>query len=331
MMTATTLPAGYTLRRPTMDDVHALFEVECACQMAEYGELDMVEEDTRSDLLNQHLDEDMWVVTGEDGAIVAFAGVHPSEYGRLFAQVRVAPKHRRKGIGAALAALVTARAEELTGAVPAGRRVTLNGSIHSKNDEARRFIEREGFAQVRYFWRMQIDMMEEPPAPEWPEGIVVRTFERGRDEHAVFDAEEAAFADHWGHTPNKFEEYANWTYNREDFDPSLWFLAVEQEHPDTIAGIALDWRDPYQGWVGQLGVLRAYRRRGLAEALLRESFGAFWRRGERKVVLGVDAQSLTGAVRLYERVGMRAVRQWDSFSKELRAGRDLATMTLDAE
>ena len=162
-------------------------------------------------------------------------------------------------------------------------------------------------------------------------GIVVRTFERGRDEHPVFEATEAAFADHWGHTPHKYEEYENWTYKREDFDPSLWFLAVEEEHPDTIAGVALDWHDPYQGWVGTLGVLRAYRRRGLAEALLRESFGAFWRRGERKVVLGVDAQSLTGAVRLYERVGMRAVRQWDNYSKELRAGRDLATMTLETE
>ena len=104
---------------------------------------------------------------------------------------------------------------------------------------------------------------------------------------------------------------------------------MEQDNPDRIAGVALDWHDPYQGWVGTLGVLRDYRRRGLAEALLRESFGAFWRSGERKVVLGVDAQSLTGAVRLYERVGMRSVRQWDSFSKELRAGRDLATLSLD--
>ena len=56
--------------------------------------------------------------------------------------------------------------------------------------------------EVRHFWRMQIDLTEEPPAPVWPEGIVVRTFERGRDEHATFEAVEAAFADHWGHTPN---------------------------------------------------------------------------------------------------------------------------------
>jgi ribosomal protein S18 acetylase RimI-like enzyme len=102
---------------------------------------------------------------------------------------------------------------------------------------------------------------------------------------------------------------------------------------ERIAGFSLDWQDaePPRGWVGTLGVLRAYRRRGLGEALLRHSFAEFWRRGVRRVVLGVDSQSLTGATRLYERVGMRAVRQWDSFEKELRPGVELSTRALGPE
>ena len=105
MTNATTLPEGYTLRRPTMDDTHALFEVECACQMAQYGELDMVEEDMRSDLRNQHLAEDMWVVRARTGRSWRSVGVHPSEYGRMFTQIRVHPDasragHRRGALGA---------------------------------------------------------------------------------------------------------------------------------------------------------------------------------------------------------------------------------------
>ena len=146
MTTATMLPAGYALRRPTMDDVHALFELESACQMAEYGELDIVEEDVRSDLQNQNMAEDMWAVTSADGTIVAHGGVHPSEYGRFFALVRAHPEHRRRGIGTALAALMQAHGVELAAGVPEGRRVTLNGSIHHEDAEARRFVEREGFA-----------------------------------------------------------------------------------------------------------------------------------------------------------------------------------------
>jgi GNAT superfamily N-acetyltransferase len=72
------------------------------------------------------------------------------------------------------------------------------------------------------------------------------------------------------------------------------------------------------GWVGMIGVRPAWRRRGIAEALLRTAFAEFARRGERRVALGVDAESPTGATRLCERLGMR--RFWEAvvYEKELR-------------
>ncbi len=60
------------------------------------------------------------------------------------------------------------------------------------------------------------------------------------------------------------------------------------------------------GWVNLLGVRRPWRRRGVALALLQHSFREFYARDRRKVGLGVDAQSLTGATRLYEKAGMRS-------------------------
>jgi mycothiol synthase len=327
-MTTATLPAGYTLRRPTMDDVHGLFELENASDVTRYGEPDIVEEDVRSVLLNQSLNSDCWVVIGEQEAIIAYGGVHATEYGRIFVNLSVLPEHRHRGVGNALHALIEARGRELIAHAAEGARVTLNGLVYNQDLESRHFVERAGCSEVRHAWRMQIDLNEEPPTPHWPEGIALRTFERGRDERAVFDAAEEAFSDHWGHVPNKYDEWANWTFNRGDFDPTLWFLAVETDDPDRIAGFALDWVDPWQGWVGTLGVLRPYRKRGLAQALLYQSFGEFWRRGVHKVVLGVDSQNLTGATRLYQRVGMCPVRQWDTFQKELRPGRDLSVTSL---
>ena len=55
-------------------------------------------------------------------------------------------------------------------------------------------------------------------------------------------------------------------------------------------------------------------------ALLRHSFREFDRRGTPCVGLSVDAASLTGATRLYERAGMRVVRKFDRYEKELRRG-----------
>lgn len=325
--TISQLATGYAVRRPTLDDVRAVYELEHACDLAEYGEPDTVEDDVRSSFASTSLDRDAWLVTDTAGAAVALGALSFSEAGRFFVRLSVHPAHRERGIGTHLRELLEQRARERVAEVPEGVRVALSASAHSKNQAARRFLERAGYAEVRHFWRMQIDLDREPPAPAWPEGITVRAFEPGRDERAVYEAEEEAFADHWGHVRHPYEEWEGWTVKRGDFDPSLWFLAMDG---DRIAAIALDWQDqePVRGWVGTLGVLRAYRRRGLGEALLHHSFGAFWARGVRLVVLGVDAQSLTGATRLYTRVGMRPVRQWDSFQKELRGGRDLSVSAL---
>jgi mycothiol synthase len=78
-----------------------------------------------------------------------------------------------------------------------------------------------------------------------------------------------------------------------------------------------------------LGVRRRWRKHGLGLALLRHSFGELARIGRRKAGLGVDASSLTGATRLYEKAGMRAIREIIAFEKDLRAGKDLATQTIE--
>jgi mycothiol synthase len=75
------------------------------------------------------------------------------------------------------------------------------------------------------------------------------------------------------------------------------------------------------GWVGILGVLRDWRRRGIGRALLLHSFDEFRRRGLPRAGLGVDAESLTGANRLYESVGMHVVRRLDFFDKQLAPAR----------
>jgi ribosomal protein S18 acetylase RimI-like enzyme len=73
--------------------------------------------------------------------------------------------------------------------------------------------------------------------------------------------------------------------------------------------------DETVGWVEVLAVRRPWRRRGLGKALLWESFAALAGEGKRAVGLGVDAENTTGAVALYERVGMRVVRRTDRWER----------------
>jgi ribosomal protein S18 acetylase RimI-like enzyme len=77
-----------------------------------------------------------------------------------------------------------------------------------------------------------------------------------------------------------------------------------------------------------LGVRRPWRKRGLGLALLNHAFGEFYLRGKRKAGLGVDAENLTGALKLYEKAGMHVHKQFDMFEKELRPGLEISTQTL---
>ena len=126
-----------------------------------------------------------------------------------------------------------------------------------------------------------------------------------------------AFANHWGFVPLPFEEYAHWHFAGESFDLSLHFVASAG---DTVAGAVLCNARPDMGFVQTLGVRRAFRRGGLGMALLRHAFGQFYARGQRHIGLEVDAQSPTGAVRLYERAGMRVAREWITYEKIIQAG-----------
>ena len=81
--------------------------------------------------------------------------------------------------------------------------------------------------------------------------------------------------------------------------------------------------------MNSLAIRRQWRRRGIGLAFLYHAFGEFYRREIHNVYLGVDAQSLTGATRLYERAGMHVVRQYNTYEKELRAGRELSTQSVD--
>ena len=71
------------------------------------------------------------------------------------------------------------------------------------------------------------------------------------------------------------------------------------------------------GWVQSLSVRRPWRRAGLGRALLLNAFRQFHERGERRIGLGVDAESPTGATRLYERAGMKVAEELAIYRKDL--------------
>jgi len=240
-------------------------------------------------------------VAVEGGRIVGYAEAVqlPADDKLVFGDVRAGPQHA--DASAALLDFVEQRAREL--ASPGGR---LRIWTADRADGWRQFLESHGFEVQRYSLRMVADLDEEPPAPEWPEGISVRTRNGDEDDRGAYEVQRETFADQGDdYVPETFEDWLHWA-KREPFDPGLWFLAFGG---DQLAGICLcrsEWAgDDELGWVSVIGVRRPWRRRGLGSALLLHSFRELRAHGKKRVALGVRADNATGAVRVYERAGMR--------------------------
>lgn len=192
-----------------------------------------------------------------------------------------------------------------------------------------------GMTLIRHSFRMRIDMKQKPEMPIWPEGISLRLYNPEQDARVVYEADEEVFQDHFGfikEDPDEgFEKFMHHMTGDDSYDPSLWFLAVNEN--DEIVAICLCRRygaeDKEAGYVSSLGVKRPWRRQGIAQALLLASFGEYYKRGKTKVDLGVDAESLTGATDLYRKVGMFVLRQFDLYEKELRPGKDVSVNILE--
>ena len=133
------------------------------------------------------------------------------------------------------------------------------------------------------------------------------------DGREFFAALDEAFSDHWEHHGRPFEEWWERRSATPNYDPTLWFLVRDG---DEIAAVARSEANRNGGgYVGHLGVRRPWRKRGLGLAMLHRVFGECYARGITRIGLGVDAESLTGATRLYERAGMKVKEHFVRYEK----------------
>jgi mycothiol synthase len=300
------MAAEVAVRMPTAADAEAIAAVCNELSRRLYGVSDLSAEEVRFWLTLPDLGK---AVAEEGGKLVAYADFRREGGGpRLEIDLRVAPRAWGHGVADALLQAAEAGA--------AGSRA--HCVVSERDEEGRATLERRGYRLIRHSFLMEIDLPEAPQPVDWPPGFAVRGYAGPADEQAVYECQQEAFSDHWEFRREPLEEWRRYTVERPTFDPSMWWLV---ETGGALAGFSLnDWHvsgDRTFGWIGSLGVRKACRRRGLALALLRHSFADFVARGASRVGLGVDAENTTGAVRLYERAGMRPVRRLDIYERNL--------------
>lgn len=317
------LAPGLSLRAPQITDAEAVAALTYAVCAADGDPTVATTADDMRNLWQEpgfDIANDAWVVETGDGRIVGYEELYNRHgFAAFEGDGYVHPEFEGQGVGTALLRALEVRARAAMKQAEPDLKVFIRNGFSTGDARAVELHQNEGYAPVRYTWRMEIQMDAPPPRPAWPEGVELRPLKTDEHARAVYEASEEAFEDHWGHVPKKYENWVTKTIQRPKFDPALYFIAWDG---DEVAGISLCRIKPEMGWVSVLAVRRPWRKRGLGQALLHHSFGEFHRRGFKTVGLGVDAGSLTGATRLYQRVGMKIAKEYVHYQKELRPGRE---------
>jgi len=243
-----------------------------------------------------------------DGGIVGFSMTdHDGLSGPLVSMGRTHHRHLGRGLGGWLVdrAIRQARLRGIGGVR------TLAPSV---DRAARELLLRTGFAQVRTTLDMGADLTGQEQPGEAPLGVRIRRFERGADDRATWELENAAFRDHWDHIGEvPFELWeSDWFSGGEE--PAEVLLA---EADDRLVG-EVAWVGVEGGaYVLSVATLSDYRRRGIAGALLRRAIADIAAAGHPSVYLSVDSASPTGAVGVYERAGLEVLRTSDVFDRDV--------------
>ena len=319
--------AGLTFRacRGEADYAHVA-DVMNACREADGSETIV----TREDMTNRFIHLEYFVPAKD--LIFAEMNGQPIGYTRLLVRQldggkwvytnigSVLPKWRRRGIGRALHHYGERRLREKAAELgQAGVRVLQ--SVALKTEYGRHaLLQQEGYRPVRYGFEMERSLAEPIPDLSLPAGIKVRPVLPDQYEQ-LRNAMNEAFRDHWGWSAMTEKDFQAWQKNR-NFQPHLWQVGWAG---DEIAGTVLNFIDAEsnakfqrsRGWTETICVRLPWRKQGLAKALIARSMRLLQEQGMTAVALHVDTQNPSGALKLYESMGYRAVRELTTYEKPM--------------
>jgi GNAT superfamily N-acetyltransferase len=236
-------------------------------------------------------------------SVGVFAGDSLVAYAELMgadrADTAVLPSHRGRGIGTWLAHWL----------LDLGRSVgsSVVGMPVPQGSPGDRLLEDLGFRVRWTSWVLKLPEGATIPERSLPEGYVVRT--AGPDElRAAHDVLEDAFLEWSVRDREPFEDFSAATSGRPGFEP--WNLRVAVDPGGDVVGVSLVLvsDDGATAYVDRLAVRRDQRNRGIAQALLVDSFARGREHGTRTSELATDSR--TGALPMYERVGMVVDHVW---------------------
>lgn len=297
------LPTGVWARPLNIADAGAVTALMAACELLDDGQVEIDEGDIVADWQRPSVDLDVHTVgLFDEAGMLAYADVFTSRRAEVF----VHPRARGRGLGSALMRWTWAVAW-------AGGGRLVGQTVTDNNRDAAQLFASMGYQPLWRSWILTLRGEARPAAPTLPADVEIRAPATAEDERAAFQVIEDAFSEWPDRDPVAYGDWAAGSVHRAGFDPWQLPLAVSG---DRVVGVAhLVEYEGVAGWVHQIAVAGDQRGRGIGRALLQHAFGTFWDHGHRTFELSTDSR--TGALGLYQHVGMAVRRSYTHWAKEL--------------
>lgn len=321
--------SDYVFRPATWDDLDTFYELYRMEHLESYGNFGMTTEEVGA----------FWDYPGFDMAEHTCYAFNAEDQNVAFAELRVwreipvrpilyayvHPAHRNRGLGSHLTQWGIRQSACFLPQVPDHARVVL-GAFSNRAD-GQKLLEDHGFICTRQSHMMGIDLHDRLPLPQFPPGFRLVTMAEHpvlRDFVRVYHQ---TFKDHRGAVDESLDAaVARWERIMEggSYRPEH-FVLVKAGDADAAVMIMAEKseEDPDKAWVQTLGVMPDYRRQGLATQLLYLAYQLARDSGKQRVGLMVDASSLTGANKLYQKAGMSVTMVYNAYELEIRPGVEL--------
>ena len=288
------LPAGLTGRPLVMSDSSAVFEVMAAQELHDTGEVAIEEADIVGDWQRPSYD----VSAGTFGVFEGDRLVAYAEYmGSSRGDAAVHPDHRGRGIGTALARWMQARARA------AGESVV--GMPVPEGSAGDRLLEALGYHVRWNSWVLQLPAGATVPERDLPAGYAIRAATPD-DYEACWTVLEDAFLEWSDREREPFEDFLARTVERPGFES--WNLRLVVDAHGAAVGVTIVYPVGTEGYVDRLATRKDRRGQGIAQAMLVDAFAVA--RAHGATTSGLNTDSRTGALGLYEKVGMQVTQNW---------------------
>jgi len=329
MDTSVSLPPGlsaYAWRPIQPDDLSAIHKMLMANSAVDKPDTPPSEEHLRLllGMLGEQIDQNTRLALADDGRIAAAAMIFiPAGEEERVALVEgtVHVNHRGRGVGGYILHWMEARVRQAFGDSEDGSPQIMRTSCAVHQVDRIRLFEGHGFQAMRYSYKMRRSLSQPAIQEPLPKGLKWVRWTADLD-LPLMHAFNEAFREHYGAQKMNQESWRQLFTGVPQFRGDLTYLAMDD---DGIVGFCINWVEgneeadigPLDGWVEAIGVIPAWRGRGVASALLEHALQLFQTIGLRQAALEVDAQNPSGALGLYEKHGFEAMRETIHFVKKL--------------